>query len=193
MPNSSRAVPSPVVALAGWLVPGGGYLLIRERARGLAIGISIVLLYVIGLLIGGVRVVEVPGYGDRGGRLVVTRTAQRADRESATGASGDLVTEEELVPEDSVATGWVMLSHPMDEIRNKPWYVAQVLVGPFNLLASWGSIHTSHPDAQGHFPAARSHARTNELGVLYTAVAGMLNLLAVIDATYRAAHKTGDQ
>ena len=29
--------------------------------------------------------------------------------------------------------------------------------------------------------------RVNEIGVLYTAVAGMLNLLAVIDASHRAA------
>ena len=32
-----------------------------------------------------------------------------------------------------------------------------------------------------------SHARSWELGELYTAVAGMLNLLVLIDAVYRAA------
>ena len=30
------------------------------------------------------------------------------------------------------------------------------------------------------------HARVNEIAVLYTAVAGMLNLLAIIDAAHRA-------
>ena len=36
---------------------------------------------------------------------------------------------------------------------------------------------------------AKSHARVNEIGVLYTAVAGMLNLLAMIDAAHRAARE----
>ncbi len=33
-----------------------------------------------------------------------------------------------------------------------------------------------------------SHSRVNEIAVLYTAVAGMLNLLAMIDASHRANH-----
>jgi len=33
-----------------------------------------------------------------------------------------------------------------------------------------------------------SHARLAEISTLYTAVAGMLNLLAVIDSTFRAVH-----
>jgi hypothetical protein len=31
----------------------------------------------------------------------------------------------------------------------------------------------------------------NELGVLYTAIAGLLNLLAIIDSAHRAGHKEG--
>jgi len=31
-----------------------------------------------------------------------------------------------------------------------------------------------------------SHARVSDIGILYTAVAGMLNLMAIIDASYRA-------
>jgi hypothetical protein len=36
----------------------------------------------------------------------------------------------------------------------------------------------------------RSHSRTNELGTLYTAVAGMLNLLVIIDAAGRTDDST---
>jgi hypothetical protein len=36
---------------------------------------------------------------------------------------------------------------------------------------------------------ARSHARTNEIGSLYAAIAGMLNLLTIIDATSRSMYQ----
>src|SRR5215213_1327128 len=49
----------PLVALAAWLVPGGGYFLLGQRARGLTVGVTVVALFVFGLLIGGVRALEV--------------------------------------------------------------------------------------------------------------------------------------
>ena len=69
-----------------------------------------------------------------------------------------------------------------------------MLAGPLDLAASWGSVMASRPKVAGLAEplGARSHARTNELGVLYTAVAGMLNLLAIIDAAYRAGRE-GDE
>jgi hypothetical protein len=58
---------------------------------------------------------------------------------------------------------------------NKPWFVPQALAGPAAFLAARISIDAAR---QG---IPRSHARVLEVGVLYTAIAGMLNLLAVID------------
>jgi hypothetical protein len=172
--DSSRNVPVPLVAVAAWLLPGAGYWLLGQRARALVVGVSILVLFVAGLLIGGIRVVEVPGYGDHGLPLVV----QPADR------NGDHLAEAD--PSSGVTGPWVMTSHPMEEIRNKPWYIAQVLTGPVNLIASWGSIAASRVNPAGAPIGYRSHARTNELGVLYTAIAGMLNLLAIIDSASRA-------
>ena len=65
-----------------------------------------------------------------------------------------------------------------------------VLAGPMDVAASVLSVWASRPQpglavARG----ARSHARTAELGVLYTAVAGMLNLLAIIDSAHRAGNR----
>ena len=51
------------------------------------------------------------------------------------------------------------------------------------------SVWASKPDngpGGAEPPGAISHSRVNEIGVLYTAVAGMLNLLAIIDAASRA-------
>jgi len=81
--NPSRNVPVPVVALASWLVPGAGYWLLGERVRAVVIGVTITALYIAGLLIGGIKVLEVPGYGDHGQPLVVGRETGRA-RDSQT-------------------------------------------------------------------------------------------------------------
>jgi len=135
--QSSSSVPPPVVALATWVVPGSGYWLIGQRGRALTVGISIIILFVLGMLIGGVRVVDVPNG---------------------------------------------VLSSPVNAVSQKPWFVGQILAGPITLIAS--SI--GHDDA--YFA---SHSRVNEIGTLYTAVAGMLNLLAIIDAAYRAGHNGG--
>ncbi|HSU68134.1 MAG TPA: DUF6677 family protein [Tepidisphaeraceae bacterium] len=172
--SSSRNVPVPLVAFASWLLPGAGYWLIGQKARALTVGLSVIGLFVLGLLIGGVRLIEVPGWGDHGQQLIVGQSGPNDERV------------EEKLPPAYRPVGWVMQVHPMDEIRNKPWYIAQILNGPIDLIASWGSVIASHTSAQGEPLGYRSHSRTNELGVLYTAVAGMLNLLAIIDAASRA-------
>src|SRR5437588_723054 len=53
-------VPAPLVAVANWLLPGAGYLLIGQIARGLTIGLTILGIFVLGILIGGVHVVDPP-------------------------------------------------------------------------------------------------------------------------------------
>lgn len=126
------SVPSPLVALVGWLVPGAGYWLIGQRARALTVGITILILFALGLLIGGMKVVDAPA----------------------------------------------SYSNPFNILLQKPWFVGQVLAGPITLVTA------TIGRGEAFF---MSHARANEIGTLYTAVAGMLNLLAIIDSAYRAA------
>lgn len=147
-------LPAPLVALAGWILPGLGYVLIGQRARGLIAGITILATFVLGLLIGGVRVVDVPGYDAKGQQLILRLP------------NGQQV--------------WALKYRFVGEVFNKPWYIAQTLVGPANIVATWGSLETAR---QG---TPQATARIYDIGVLYTAVAGMLNLLVIIDAAYRS-------
>ena len=64
----------------------------------------------------------------------------------------------------------------VDPIGAKPWYVAQVMVSP--LVAALGN-HT----AGGGYPV---YGRPNEIGHIYTCIAGLLNLLCIINAVYLA-------
>jgi hypothetical protein len=149
-------VPPPLIALAGWLLPGAGYWLLGQRTRGTVVCISILLLYFLGLLIAGVRVIEVPGYDARGNPITIG--------------------------------GQWGLTHGgfMAEISNKPWFVCQILTGPICLASAAGSVNLA---ARGpEYP--RAHAPLETVGTLYTAIAGMLNLMVIIDAVHRAGEPT---
>jgi hypothetical protein len=167
MPNDSNDLLSspPVVAIAGWLLPGSGYVLLGEQARGITVGVTIILLFLAGLLIAGVRVVEVPGY------------------DVATG-------QPELLQGQ-----WIMSVAPLAEIRNKLWSVPQALTGPIAIVAAAASVHAAQPNPDQPDPAkahhqlgALTHSRINEIGALYLSVAGLLNLMAIIDSAWRASN-----
>ncbi len=164
-PTRSRVSP-PLVALVGWLVPGGGYWMIGQRERALVVGAAIVSLFVLGLLLAGIRVVEVPGYDDFGARVHVDALGHRFHRTDPGYPQGR----------------WALTGRGfVGEIANKPWYIPQIVAGPITLATSALSVKAARAGV------ARVHARLMEVGVLYTAIAGMLNLLAIIDAAYRAA------
>ena len=133
-PQSPKLPPPPLVALAGWAVPGLGYWLIGQKSRALVVGLTILALFVLGLAIGGVRVIEAPA------------------------------------------------AYSLQGVLGKPWFIGQVLAGPITLA-------TNHiANTWGEHGAPYSHARVYDIGTLYTAVAGMLNLMAVVDSAYRAAN-----
>jgi hypothetical protein len=166
-PPVPRAVPpAPLVAIAAWLLPGAGYWLIGQRARGTTIGVCILGLFVIGLLVGGVRVIEVPGY--------VNETGERHMID---------------VP-GSAVRAWALQAAPLGELRDKPWSLPQAMTGPVAVAAGAWSVAAAEPDpANGGRPSgALTHARINEIGSLYLSVAGLLNLMAIIDAAHRAVH-----
>ena len=124
--------PPPLVALAGWILPGAGSWLIGQRGRAVAVGLTIILLFLAGLLIGGIKAVDAP------------------------------------------------TAFSLQAVLSKPWFIGQILAGPMTLI-------TSHFAKNPEVPF--SHARIYEIAVLYTAIAGMLNLMAIVDSSYRAANE----
>jgi hypothetical protein len=136
----------PLEALAGWLIPGLGHIILGQVARGLIVMAAVVGLWLGGMLIGGIGVID---------------------------------------------------SQSPPEARNQPpkaslWFFGQALVGP-SLGVNWfvQSVN-SRNRSEGQFsPAPEEHpvydpslGHPNELGTLYTALAGMLNLLAILDVAY---------
>lgn len=217
MPNAAPAVstaasshapkpPAPLVALAAWLLPGAGYWLIGQRARAITVGATIITLFLAGTLIGGVRAIQVPGYGEEGGKLYVNR--ERDELSDGRRVIVDRVREHRVggtQPDgEPVVTN---LGALLRDVGNKPWAICQVMTGPVAFVGGAASVRASRPvetledrDGEdgdvvtrqlGAAPGVLSHSRVNEIAVLYTAVAGMLNLLAIIDASARAGRPGG--
>lgn len=64
----------------------------------------------------------------------------------------------------------------INPIGAKPWYIAQVMNSP--AVALIGRI-----TAAGNYPV---YGRPNEIGQIYTSIAGLLNLLCIVNAVYWA-------
>ena len=108
------------VGLLGWLIPGGGHFLLKEKKRSIIIFVTIVLTFCAGLYIGSIGVIDPIG-------------------------------------------AW-------------PWYVAQIMNSP--MVAALG-----HLTAGGGYPV---YGKPNEIGQIYTSIAGLLNLLCIVNAVYLA-------
>jgi hypothetical protein len=173
-----------------------------QRVRAATICVTVILLFLMGILIGGIRVMDPPGWGAYGymTQIILRSGVGGAELQRVEPASA----EEEANPigndQRSVVQGSALLTQPQEEISDKPWFVGQILCGPITLAAAAVSVHEARPvedpgasastsgqvtNPQQHVPM--SHARSWEIGTLYTAVAGMLNLLAIIDSTFRTA------
>lgn len=64
----------------------------------------------------------------------------------------------------------------VDPIHARPWYVAQVMNSPLVMLLG-------RMGASGEY---RVFGRANEIGQIYTSIAGLLNLLCIVNAVYTA-------
>src|SRR5437763_1223946 len=62
-----------VVALGGGVVPGAGYWVLGGRGRAMMVGVPVVVLFLLGCLLGSVRVVEAPS----GGGTIMASVASR--------------------------------------------------------------------------------------------------------------------
>jgi len=113
-----------IVALLGWLMPGAGYFVLKEKKRAIIIFITIVLTFCTGLYVGSIGVI--------------------------------------------------------DPVGAKLAYAGQIMNSP--VVAIMG-----HVTAGGAFPV---YARPNEIGQIYTSIAGLLNLLCIVNAVYLAHLRT---
>lgn len=203
MPKSNRTI-SPILAvIASIVVPGLGYFLMGQRSRALLTGGGVIALFVLGILFAGVRVISIPGYQDgyakyielhRGGVRRTTTSPATEIRPSGTsdmqGRPQYIVTRqtatgvtEEITADPPIARRWVLLVAPISVLFDNLWFLGQVLMGPLVAVVGYLSNHAAQMGVE------RAYGRLWDVGSLYTAVAGMLNLLLIVDAGSRAARQ----
>jgi len=141
-PNPPRPAWHVGAAVAAWLVPGLGHLLIGQRARGLVLGTTILSLWTAGLLIGGISVIE---HRDQDGKWRFWFIGQ----------------------------AMVAPSLPVDYVHTK--------LRREHRRNHHGQVPMPHHDTTPYVPA---YGRAHEQGTLYTALAGLLNLLAILHVAY---------
>lgn len=78
----------------------------------------------------------------------------------------------------------------------RPWYLGQAIIAPSIAVEYTHDRYRARfagrdprPD-DGHVPYQPAYGRAFELGTLYTALAGLLNLLAIVDIAYREPRST---
>lgn len=205
--NQPTRPTSPLLAtLASFLIPGAGYLLLGQRQRALLAGGGIILLFALGMLIAGVRVISVPGYDEDGylkyiDRLVGTNRVQsvyttrpciqvRSEPGSRSGPwlvtrvnhDGTIEEKEESSPPSGPSEP-VILAAPLATMGDNLSFLGQMLAGPMCGIEGWASISAARHGID------KSYSRLADIGSLYTAVAGMLNLLVIVDTYVRASRK----
>ncbi|WP_432798656.1 DUF6677 family protein [Poriferisphaera sp. WC338] len=125
-----------VPAIATWILPGLGHILIGEKKRGLILLISILFIWLLGLLVGGVSIFNRELYS--------------------------------------------------------PWFFGQILLSPSIIIWQIQEFLVSSPPdilpgPQNIFQPAYGFPETQAL--FLTTLAGLLNVLAIIDVLYREPHE----
>ena len=64
----------------------------------------------------------------------------------------------------------------INPVTAKPWYVAQIMNSPVIAILA-------HLSRNGNYPV---YGRPGEIGQIYTSIAGLLNLLCIVNAVYMA-------
>ena len=125
-----------VPAFFAWLVPGLGHWVLGQHRRALILGVSIGLLWLIGLFIGGIGVI--------------------------------------------------------DAMEHRPWFLGQAMMAP-SVAVNLGTQRIKKAQlANTHsrkLPIYQpSFAHVKEQGILFTALAGLLNFLAIVDVLCHPSH-----
>ena len=116
---AGKWIPAVLVA---WLIPGGGHFLLKRRERGVALGVSVIAMFVLGIMMRGTM------FHPEGGDLLTT-------------------------------------------VIYYGGFIGDLLSGVLYFLALWFGYN--QPDMAGH---------VHDYGTKFLVAAGLLNLLAMVDA-----------
>lgn len=175
-PQATQTSFDPLAGLAAVILPGAGHLVRREPRRAVLIAIGILGLFFGGILVGGIDVID--------------------SREDRVWFFGQALVGPLAFGVDALHQNHFKVIDPVDkklrsakpnEARNPVTHVAiPITIDPKSGVptASYsdqGQTVTISPAAP---PNIKSLSKVNELGTLMATLAGMLNLIIIIDALF---------
>lgn len=160
----------PVALVAAAILPGLGHVYLGYHARGLLIAAGVLAMFFSGLLIGGIDSVD--SREDRVwfiGQALVGPVAFAADH----------INQTRFKAYAPLGSSTVLRSpYPDESIQPRP-------AGPNGPVVP-------QITPTGSPPSVKSIGRANELGTLFSAIAGMMNLLVIIDAAFNRRREDAD-
>lgn len=169
--SQSQAEPfNPIAALCAVAFPGLGHLYLRQTQRGLLAGAGVLFLFLTGLFIGGVSCIDRRENG-------VWFLGQALVGPLAFGV--DYLHQSQF----KVIEAGVRRTPRPDEYRDPA--TAQPVRISLNASGVPTAVTPSGKTVSPAFPPyTKSIGRTNELGTLFTTIAGFVNLIVIIDAAF---------
>lgn len=177
----------PVAAVLAFLLPGAGHAYLGERRRAGLIAGGVLGLYFGGMLIGGIDVVDRKedfvwflGQGIVGPIAFGTDYYHQNFLKVRDRPGGPLRSAQPYEIRDS-ETGVAIMTHHSD--TGAPVEVWNPVTGQPIVDPKTGNVRLGNDSDRP--PNSKSVGRVNELGTLMSAVAGMLNLICIVDAASR--------
>ena len=124
-----------------------GDISLSGSGPGATVAVTIIALFLAGILVGGIRIMDPPGWGQFGymSQLVEKYDRRRQQLEGEYSRVEPSSSEEEANPgsDGDIPAGPALLTEPLNELGDKPWYVGQILCGPLTLAASAVSVNAA--------------------------------------------------
>ncbi|MBL8763465.1 MAG: hypothetical protein JNM07_04265 [Phycisphaerae bacterium] len=155
-PTHDEEMLQPVAFALAFLIPGLGHAYLGQARRGVMIGIGVLGLFISGLFIGGVDSVD--------------------RREDFFWFLGQALVGPVAFGVDYYHQNHLKVTDPGSNVPRSPRPNEKRL--PDGTAAPLDASKGERP------PYSKSLGRANELGTLYTTVAGMMNLICMIDAAF---------
>jgi hypothetical protein len=179
-----------VVGLLAWIVPGSGHLVLKEKKHAVIIFTVIVLTFITGLYIGSVGVIDPvrakPWYIAQImnspavavlGHLNTDWLLFHAGQENQNDLNSGIIPE---TLKEQFRQHGISLSDQAEVTAESPGYkwLIKDTQRAYRIIRERAGLNI--------YPDFTVYGRPNEIGQIYTSIAGLLNLLCIVNAVYWA-------